>query len=58
MMLTGLSAICDVTPPLPSGYFMESLIHAREWIVGATLSWVVEDILDNYVSCRCRRLFR
>jgi len=38
------SAVANDKP----GYFMESLIHAREWIVGATLAWVVEDILENY----------
>eukprot|EP00040_Diaphanoeca_grandis_P039335 m.258791 g.258791 ORF g.258791 m.258791 type:complete len:447 (+) comp37096_c0_seq1:89-1429(+) len=36
-----------VSNDLP-GFYMESLIHAREWIAGATLNWIVEYVLQNY----------
>ena len=29
-------------------FWMEALIHAREWITGASMYWVIEAILEQY----------
>lgn len=28
--------------------YMEALIHAREWITGASMYWIIEHILSQY----------
>ena len=29
-------------------FWMMALLHAREWISGATVSWMVKEILEQY----------
>lgn len=37
-------------PNANPGFWMEALIHSREWITGAAMYWVIEAILEGYGS--------
>ena len=49
-----ITAPSNSTAPPKKQFFLQSLIHAREWISGTTVSYIVWDIVKNYAMGNTR----